>query len=72
MLAGRPSSPPLPGGPTAAAAATVPVELSEFAIDPSDLSIPVGGVLAVSNVGSVAHDLEVVGEGLATADAVER
>lgn len=48
-------------------AATVAVELSEFAIDPTDLTIAAGGTLAITNVGAVPHDLEVVDAGIGTA-----
>ena len=49
-----------------AAAATVDVSLTEFAITPESLTAPAGATLAVLNNGSVAHNLSV--EGLATPD----
>jgi manganese oxidase len=50
-----------------AAPASVTVELSEFAIDPADITIPAGGTLEVTNVGAIPHDLAVVDEGIGTA-----
>lgn len=44
--------------------AGVPVALTEFAISPGPLAAPSGASLAISNDGTVAHDLHV--EGLAT------
>jgi manganese oxidase len=62
---GAPSA--TPAAAATAEAQTVAVELSEFAIDPTDLTIAAGGTLAVTNVGAVPHDLEVVDAGLKTA-----
>jgi plastocyanin len=49
------------GGGGGAASAPVPVTLSEFAITPSDISVPVGGSLALSNTGSMIHNVQVGG-----------
>jgi manganese oxidase len=62
------SAPP----PAAAAAsatdapASLDVELSEFAIAPSDLTVAGGGVLEVTNAGVAEHDLAVIGTDVAT------
>ena len=45
---------------------TVAVELSEFAISPSSITIAAGGTLDVTNNGSAAHDLAVVDHDVAT------
>lgn len=50
--------------PAPAATAAVTVGLDEFSIEPGDLSVPAGSVLAVRNDGTTAHDLAV--EGLST------
>jgi manganese oxidase len=52
-------------GDASAAQVQVSVELSEFAISMPE-TIPVGAVLAISNVGNVEHDLVVTGTSLAT------
>ncbi|MEX1164588.1 MAG: multicopper oxidase domain-containing protein, partial [Nitriliruptor sp.] len=60
---------PAPAGAVAgegARSTSAAVELSEFVIDPSDLTIPAGGTLEVTNAGSIPHDLAVVGEGIGT------
>jgi manganese oxidase len=54
------------GDIAAAPVETIAVELSEFAIAPAEVTMAAGGSLAVTNAGSVPHDLEVVDEGLAT------
>jgi manganese oxidase len=52
----------------AAAAASVAVELSEFAITPSDISVPAGGTLEVANAGAAPHNLKIKDSDIATAD----
>ncbi len=47
----------------AAGSASVAVELTEFAIAPSDLTIAAGGTLEVTNAGAIPHDLAVVDDG---------
>lgn len=51
-----------------AGAAPVAVSLTEFAIDPTPLSISAGGTLQVTNDGSVAHNLAVEHTELITSD----
>lgn len=57
-------------GATLAAAgdapATVAVELSEFSISPSSITVAAGGTLEVTNQGSAEHDLTIEGTDLAT------
>jgi FtsP/CotA-like multicopper oxidase with cupredoxin domain/plastocyanin len=53
-------------GGGAAAATTVEVTLSEFAIEPGAISLPAGATLVVRNGGSVAHDLTVKDTDLTT------
>ncbi len=48
------------------APAEVAVELSEFAIEPTDITVAAGGSLQVSNIGSADHDLAVVDTEVAT------
>ncbi|QXC61637.1 multicopper oxidase domain-containing protein [Aquihabitans sp. G128] len=56
-------------GPSAtAAAAPVAISLSEFALTPSAVTVPKGGSLAVTNNGSMVHNLSVDGTGLKVAD----
>jgi len=55
----------IPAGGTSTGA-SASVELAEFRITPSEISLPAGGVLAVANTGAVAHDLAVADQGLAT------
>ena len=50
------------------------VSLSEFAISPATISVPLNGELAVSNAGSIEHNLTIQGtsvhtEGLKAGDA---
>jgi uncharacterized cupredoxin-like copper-binding protein len=52
----------------AAGSGVATVELSEFAITPAALTVPVGGSLEVTNAGSAAHNLTVSDTDLATAD----
>jgi manganese oxidase len=61
-------SPAAAGVATAAAAesASVTVELSEFAIEPTDITIAEGGTLEVTNAGAIDHDLAVIGESVGT------
>jgi manganese oxidase len=44
------------------------VELSEFALTPSALTVPLGGSLEVTNAGSAAHNLMVSGTDIASSD----
>jgi manganese oxidase len=65
------SAAPAPAPATAAATtsdapSSVTVELSEFAIDPSDITVAAGGVLEVVNRGVAEHDLAVIGTDVAT------
>ena len=55
-------------GATSASAAPVPVALSEFAIAPSTISVPKGGSIAVTNNGTMAHNVAVTDTALKTAD----
>ena len=45
---------------------SVAVELTEFAIEPGDITVAAGGSLEVVNAGSVEHDLAVVDTDVAT------
>lgn len=54
------------GGADVAAAARVSVSLTEFAIEPGDISVGENGVLEITNNGSVEHDFAVKGTDLAT------
>lgn len=47
---------------------TVVIELSEFALTPSSVTVPAGGALEVTNVGSATHNLSISGTDLATTD----
>jgi manganese oxidase len=53
-------------GAAAGAPERLSVELTEFAIEPASLTVGEGGTLDVVNDGAAEHDLEVVGEGVAT------
>jgi len=53
-------------GGAATAAASVPVSLSEFKIDPNMVNASVGDQLVVTNKGSVAHNLTIEGTSLAS------
>ena len=62
----------LTGGAKATAAgapapATAMVHLSEFALDPADVTVAVGGTLTVMNAGTMPHNLAVRDAALATA-----
>jgi FtsP/CotA-like multicopper oxidase with cupredoxin domain len=52
----------------AKAAGATPVSLTEFRITPAELTVADGGLLKVTNNGSVVHNLTVKGEDVATAD----
>lgn len=52
----------------AKAAGGTQVSLTEFRITPAEIALPAGGVLNVTNNGSVVHNLAVKGEGLTTPD----
>jgi FtsP/CotA-like multicopper oxidase with cupredoxin domain len=56
------------GGGGAATDGTVTVELTEFALTPAAVTVPVGGSLAVTNGGTVPHNLTISGTDLATED----
>lgn len=58
------SSPP-PSPPTADFPAERAVQLSEFSITPSEITVGADGALVVTNTGSIAHDLAVEDTGLA-------
>jgi plastocyanin len=49
------------GGAAGSAPATATIHLTEFALDPSSVTIASGGTLAVHNDGSVQHDLAIEG-----------
>ena len=51
-----------------AAAAPVPVALSEFTVSPASITVPLGGSLAVTNNGTVTHNLAITGSPLKVAD----
>jgi FtsP/CotA-like multicopper oxidase with cupredoxin domain/plastocyanin len=53
-------------GSSAVPANAVQVSLSEFAISPASISVPLGGKLAVSNAGAVEHNLTISGTSLHT------
>jgi FtsP/CotA-like multicopper oxidase with cupredoxin domain len=52
----------------AKAAGGTQVSLTEFRVTPAEIAVPEGGVLNVTNNGSVVHNLAVKGEGLTTPD----
>jgi FtsP/CotA-like multicopper oxidase with cupredoxin domain len=52
----------------ASAAQGVPVTLTEFQIEPSTITVDVGGTLTVENSGSVVHNMGVKGTDLKTPD----
>ena len=57
------------GGDSASAGAPLAtVHLSEFEIEPGDTAVASGGTLQVMNMGTAAHNLTIVGTGLATPD----
>jgi plastocyanin len=57
------------GGSTASAGGTpTQVSLTEFAIDPAAVTVPVGGSLHVTNDGSATHNLAVADSDLVTPD----
>lgn len=47
---------------------TATIELTEFALTPSSLSVPSGGRLEVVNAGAVVHNLSIEGTDVATTD----
>jgi manganese oxidase len=55
------------GPSTGGASAPVAVTMTEYAFTPSAITVPLGGSLAVSNGGAIAHNLSIEG-GPATAD----
>jgi manganese oxidase len=72
ITSARGGSPASASATTAAAASgtaapsSVTVELSEFAIEPSDITVAAGGSLEVVNRGAAEHDLAVTGTDVAT------
>lgn len=56
------------GGTGGGAEAMPEVTLSEFAIEPGDVRVTAGGMLHVTNSGSIAHNLVVTDEDLRTED----
>ena len=56
------------GGGTVATQAPVAVSLAEFSITPDAITVPAGGSLEITNAGSMAHNLAVVGEDLTSRD----
>lgn len=56
------------GGDASASAAPVAIALSEFAITPADVVVPLGGSLAVTNNGTVEHNITVVDSAVKTAN----
>lgn len=56
------------GGSAESTAGPVEVTMSEFAFSPSDLEVPAGGTLNVTNGGALVHNLEVRDTGIKTAD----
>ena len=53
---------------SAGASAPVAVALSEFAISPSDVTVPLGGSLAVTNNGTVEHNVTITDTSVKTAN----
>ncbi|MBN2623450.1 MAG: multicopper oxidase domain-containing protein [Acidimicrobiales bacterium] len=56
------------GGASGGGADTATIELTEFALSPSALTVSAGSALEVVNAGSVAHNLSIGGTDIATAD----
>ena len=56
------------GDAAAAPAGSATVSLSEFALTPDSVTIPVGGQLTVTNTGTAAHNVGIMGTDLVTAD----
>src|SRR5690606_20544841 len=56
------------GGGAATAADTVTLELTEFALEPSSLTVPAGASIEVVNNGSVAHNVSIEGTDIMTSD----
>jgi FtsP/CotA-like multicopper oxidase with cupredoxin domain/Flp pilus assembly pilin Flp len=56
------------GGATTVSAGGSPITLSEFKIEPSMISVPTGGSLAITNTGSAVHNVNVEGTDLKTED----
>ena len=56
------------GGAAAAPAGNATVSLSEFALTPDSVTIPVGAKLTVTNTGTAMHNLGIVGTDLVTPD----
>jgi uncharacterized cupredoxin-like copper-binding protein len=54
--------------PAGAGDGSASVELSEFALAPAALTVPVGGSLEVTNAGATAHNLTVSGTDIASSD----
>lgn len=56
------------GDDAAAAGAPVEVSLTEFAITPAAIAVPLGGSLNVTNSGTMAHNVTVLDTAIKTAD----
>ncbi|MET1000292.1 MAG: cupredoxin domain-containing protein, partial [Acidimicrobiia bacterium] len=56
------------GDAAAAPAGSATVSLSEFALTPDSVTVPVGGKLTVTNTGTAMHNLGIVGSDLVTPD----
>jgi len=56
------------GSEAGSASGGTTVTLSEFALSPASVTVPVGGKLAVVNNGTVAHNVSIVGTDLKTKD----
>ena len=56
------------GGAAAAPAGNATVSLSEFALTPDSVTVPVGAKLTVTNTGTTMHNLGIVGTDLVTPD----
>ena len=56
------------GGAAGAPEGSATVSFSEFALTPDSVTIPVGGKLTVTNTGTAAHNVGIMGTDLVTAD----
>ena len=56
------------GSDSSGSSAPVAIALSEFAISPATVSVPVGGKLQVTNNGTVAHNVQITDTSLKTKD----
>ncbi|MEX2328250.1 MAG: multicopper oxidase domain-containing protein [Nitriliruptoraceae bacterium] len=62
------SAPPAPGSASSTidAPERVDVDVAEFALTPSSITIAEGGTLVVHNAGSIEHDFSIVDQGITT------